>query len=42
MLQVLLKKADRIYVNSDAHTLHELKTARNVGFAYLRKNGFLD
>ncbi len=40
-LAALLQKADRIYVNSDAHVLYELKTARKMGFEYLRENGYL-
>ncbi|MBI2103297.1 PHP domain-containing protein [Candidatus Woesearchaeota archaeon] len=33
----MLTRAERVYVNSDAHTLHELKTARAEGFAFLRE-----
>ncbi|MBI4152006.1 PHP domain-containing protein [Candidatus Woesearchaeota archaeon] len=40
-LDRMLALADRIYVNSDAHTLHELKNAREAGFAYLRERGYL-
>ena len=39
--QTMLKNCDRIYVNSDAHNLHELRTARENGLKYLRKNCFL-
>jgi histidinol phosphatase-like PHP family hydrolase len=37
----MLSLADRIYVNSDAHTLHELGTYREEGFKYLRQERFL-
>lgn len=40
-LEKMLCKCDRIYVNSDAHTLFELKTLREEGLKYLRNNGFL-
>lgn len=40
-LKLMLDSAEQIYVNSDAHTLHELKTGRALGFDYLRKNGYL-
>lgn len=38
---VLLKNADRIYVNSDAHTLYELKEFRKKVFDRLKKEGYL-
>lgn len=37
----MLARADQVYVNSDAHTLYELKIARAVGFQFLRDNRFL-
>lgn len=39
-LKILLGEANEIYVNSDAHTLYELETARNTAFAYLKDNGY--
>jgi len=36
LLAKMLKKAERIYVNSDAHTLSELKNYRQKGFEYLK------
>lgn len=40
-LAIMLQKADRIYVNSDAHVLYELKTVREAGLQYLRDKGLL-
>ena len=40
-LKVMLDKAESIYVNSDAHTLWELKELRNLGFKFLKDNGFM-
>lgn len=40
-LKQMLKIADRIYVNSDSHTLYELKTVRKIAFQYLKENGFI-
>ncbi|HSH52076.1 MAG TPA: PHP domain-containing protein [Bacteroidales bacterium] len=40
-LDLMLKKANRIYINSDAHTLNELKEYRTIGFKYLVENGYL-
>ena len=40
-LRKMLSIADRIYVNSDAHTLHELKTLRQEGFKFLREEGYI-
>ncbi len=40
-LKLMLDTAEQIYVNSDAHTLHELKTLRAAGFAYLWEKGYL-
>lgn len=39
--QRMLENAERVYVNSDAHTLYELKTARELGFNYLSDNGYI-
>lgn len=40
-LEIMLKNAKRIYVNSDAHTLNEIKEARAIGFQYLLDNKFI-
>lgn len=40
-LNIMLQEANRIYVNSDAHTLYELKELRKIGFAYLKENNFI-
>jgi len=40
-LKTMLENANQIYVNSDAHTLYELKTARALGFQYLREMDIL-
>jgi histidinol phosphatase-like PHP family hydrolase len=40
-LTKMLKMVDRIYVNSDSHTLYELKTTRAIAFQYLKDNGFI-
>jgi len=40
-LEIMLTEADRVYVNSDAHTLLELKTVRGKGLQYLREQGLL-
>ncbi len=40
-LRKMLNLADQVYVNSDAHTLYELKTVRALGFTFLRDNGYL-
>ncbi|MBT4651216.1 PHP domain-containing protein [Candidatus Woesearchaeota archaeon] len=40
-LDLMLEKADRIYVNSDAHMLGELRNNRKVGLDYLRKKGII-
>lgn len=37
--EIILAKADKIMVNSDAHTLYELKFAREVGFKFLEEHG---
>jgi histidinol phosphatase-like PHP family hydrolase len=41
LLEIMLERADRIYVNSDAHTLNELRDARTKGFEYLRNHGLI-
>jgi DNA polymerase (family 10) len=38
-LETMLERADRIYVNSDAHTLNQLRDARKFAFDYLRQKG---
>jgi len=35
--KILLAKADKIIVNSDAHTLNELRDLRKIGYDFLRK-----
>ena len=40
-LKIMLEKANRIYVNSDAHTLQELGSLRKVGFDFLRDNRYM-
>jgi histidinol phosphatase-like PHP family hydrolase len=40
-LHQMLERVNQIYVNSDSHTLFELKTARNFAFSYLKENGFI-
>jgi histidinol phosphatase-like PHP family hydrolase len=40
-LSKMLKMVNRIYVNSDAHTLYELKTSRAIAFQYLQEKGFI-
>lgn len=37
----ILAKSDAVYVNSDAHTLNEIKDMRKIGFKFLKDNGFL-
>jgi len=41
LLPRMLKRAHRVYVNSDGHTLPELVTLRPEGFKYLREHGFM-
>lgn len=36
-LDLVLERADRIYVNSDAHALAELKESRKQSFRYLEQ-----
>ncbi|PIN73500.1 hypothetical protein COV20_04730 [Candidatus Woesearchaeota archaeon CG10_big_fil_rev_8_21_14_0_10_45_16] len=40
-LQIMLQKADRIYVNSDAHTLSELRDHRRACFNFLKQESYL-
>lgn len=40
-LHILLQKADRIYLNSDAHNLYELKESRNFARKFLFDNGYI-
>ncbi|MBU1974917.1 MAG: PHP domain-containing protein [Nanoarchaeota archaeon] len=42
VLRHMLNEADAIYVNSDAHTLADLRDFRELGFQYLREEGFLE
>jgi len=41
-LDYLLKNTNKIYINSDAHTLYELKTVRKKAIDFLYENGYLD
>ena len=40
-LHKMLNNVDQIYLNSDSHTLYELKSARETAFQYLSDNGFI-
>lgn len=40
-LKIMMSKSDRLWVNSDAHTLEELKNLRRVGYEFLEDNHFL-
>ena len=40
--RMILKRADRVMVNSDAHCLSDLYDARRKAFDFIRDNGFLD
>lgn len=40
-LHLLLQKADQIYLNSDAHTLYQLRDSRKFAINWLRENGYL-
>jgi DNA polymerase (family X) len=40
-LHTMLENAQKVYVNSDAHTLHEMKTLRQVGFDFLRQHEYI-
>ena len=40
-LELMLSMVDRIYVNSDAHTLWDLMNLRRIGFEFLREKGHM-
>lgn len=40
-LDYMLLNIKRIYINSDAHTLNEIKDLRKIGFQYLSENGYM-
>lgn len=40
-LEAMLSVCKNLYINSDAHTLHEFLEVRKTGFDYLNKNGWL-
>lgn len=40
-LEIMLRNCRRIYVNSDAHTLNEIKDARKTGLRFLREKGYI-
>jgi len=40
-LRAMLSCCKALYVNSDAHTLHEFTTLRHQGFAYLKENHYI-
>jgi len=40
-LRIMLQLAERIYVNSDAHTMKELRDNRKIGYRFLRENHFI-
>ncbi|MFC2139714.1 PHP domain-containing protein [Bacteroidota bacterium] len=40
-LDAMLSSCNDIYINSDAHTLHEFYNAREVCFKYLKENSYL-
>lgn len=40
-LDYLLKNAQKIYINSDAHTLYELQEARKFALAFLQENDYI-
>jgi len=40
-LEAMLSCCKALYVNSDAHTLHEFQTVRHQGFAYLKENHYI-
>ena len=40
-LDYLLKHTNKIYLNSDAHTLFKLKTSRNFAIEWLKENNYL-
>lgn len=40
-LHLMLQKANYVYVNSDAHSLYELKEVRKTAFQFLRDNNYM-
>jgi histidinol phosphatase-like PHP family hydrolase len=40
-LDYMLENADEVYVNSDAHTLREMKELRKSAFEYLKQKGYM-
>jgi len=40
-LHIMLSKANHIYINSDAHSLYELKHHRKLAFDFLKKHWYL-
>jgi histidinol phosphatase-like PHP family hydrolase len=40
-LRILLEKAHRLYLNSDAHTLYELQEARPFALQFLKDNNYI-
>ncbi|MBT4935736.1 PHP domain-containing protein [Candidatus Woesearchaeota archaeon] len=38
-LRILVREAEKVYINSDAHTLYELQEAREISKPFLRKMG---
>lgn len=41
-LHIVLQSADQIIINSDAHTLYELKEARKFAMNFLKENKYID
>lgn len=39
--KIMLEKADQIIVNSDAHSLFEMKNSLEKGWKYLKENGYI-
>ncbi|MCT4616981.1 MAG: PHP domain-containing protein [Candidatus Gracilibacteria bacterium] len=40
-LDYMLRNADEIYINSDAHTLYDLKESRKFAIKYLKENNYI-
>lgn len=40
-LHILLKNADKMYINSDAHTLYDLKENRKYAINFLKENNYI-
>jgi hypothetical protein len=40
-VHIVLKNAKYIYVNSDAHSLYELKEHRKIAFEFLKENNYM-